>query len=437
MPAVAEVSAREILDSRGNPTLEVEVGLQGGARGRAAVPSGASTGSREAVELRDRDASRFLGRGVLQAARNVREVLGPALLGLPAEDQAAVDARLRETDGSPDKGRLGANALLGCSLAVACAAAAAAGRPLFRYLGGALARTLPVPLLNVINGGAHADNPLEVQEFMIVPAGLPSFGEALRAGAEIYQHLKRALAERGLATGVGDEGGFAPQLGSTEEACGFLVTAIERAGYRPGEQVWLAVDAAASEFAQDGGGYRLEGRALDAGQLIDFWTSLAGRFPLLSLEDGLGEGDWDGWRALTERLGPRLQLVGDDLFVTNPAILEQGIARGLGNALLVKPNQIGTLTETWAAVDLARRAGYRAMLSHRSGETDDSWIAHLAVAAGCGQIKAGAPARGERVAKYNELLRIADALGESALYAGRAAFGTAAPVAATGRVPQP
>ncbi len=423
MPAIADVFGREILDSRGNPTVEVEVTLEDGSRGRAAVPSGASTGSREAIELRDKEPERYLGKGVRRALQSVNEVLGPQLIGIPAEDQRGVDDRLLALDGSENKSHLGANALLGISLAVAHAAAAAADLPLFRYLGGPLAGTLPVPLLNVINGGAHADNPLDVQEFMLVPAGFDTFPEALRAGVEIYHRLKQTLAEQGLGTGVGDEGGFAPNLDSTETALGLLVTAIEKAGYRPGEQVWLAMDAAASEFAQDGAGYRLEGRLHDAAALADFWARLAGRFPLISLEDGLAEGDWSGWEAMTRALGSRLQLVGDDLFVTNTAILDEGIRRGVANAILVKPNQIGTLSETWAAVEMARRAGYRAILSHRSGETDDATIAHLAVATGCGQIKTGAPARGERVAKYNELLRIGDTLGESAAYAGRAAFG--------------
>lgn len=423
MPAIADVYGREILDSRGNPTVEVEVVLEEGSRGRAAVPSGASTGAREAIELRDKDPARFLGKGVLRAVRSVNDVLAPELIGMPAEAQRAIDARLCELDGTENKGRLGANALLGVSLATAHAAAAAADLPLFRYLGGPLAGTLPVPLLNVINGGAHAGNPLDVQEFMLVPAGLDTFGDALRAGVEIYHRLKQILSERGLGTGVGDEGGFAPNLESTETALGLLVAAIEQAGYRPGEQVWVAMDAAASAFAQDGGGYRLEGRSYDSAGLAEFWAQLARSFPLLSLEDGLAEGDWDGWAGMTRALGADLQLVGDDLFVTNTAILAEGIQRGVGNAILIKPNQIGTLSETWAAVEMARRAGYRAILSHRSGETDDTTIAHLAVATGCGQIKTGAPARGERVAKYNELLRIADTLGPAGAYGGRAAFG--------------
>jgi enolase len=419
--------AREILDSRGNPTVEVEVVLSDGSSGRAAVPSGASTGSREAIELRDGDKGRYLGRGVLRAVQHVQEVLAPALVGLRAEDQGAVDRRLRELDGTDNKAKLGANAILGASLATAAAAAAAAGLPLFRYLGGPLATTLPVPLLNVINGGRHADNPLDLQEFMLVPAGFASFAEALRAGVETYHHLRALLGERGLSTAVGDEGGFAPALRSSEEALELLTSAIARAGYRPGEEIALAVDAAATELTEGDGearpSYRLEGSTLDAAQLAERYAGWRSRFPLVSLEDGLAEDDWEGWAHLTRRLGGRLQLVGDDLFVTNASLLARGVEAGVANAILIKPNQIGTLSETWAAVELARRSGYRAILSHRSGETDDVSIAHLAVASGCGQIKTGAPARGERVAKYNELLRIAEALGESAVYAGIAAFG--------------
>jgi enolase len=417
VPAIADVAAREILDSRGNPTLEVEVRLVDGSTGRAAVPSGASTGTREAVELRDKEPGRYLGRGVRRAVAAVADELAPALRGWDAADQWGVDRRLCEADGTPEKSRLGANAVLGCSLAVAHAAAAAVGAPLFRYLGGPLARRLPVPLLNVLNGGAHADNPLDVQEFMLVPAGFASFPEALRAAVEVYHHLRWLLTERGLATGVGDEGGFAPQLGDTAEACALLLAAIERAGYRPGEQVGLALDPAASGFHR-AGRYHLDGAELDAAGLVDFWEDLARRFPLVSLEDGMAEDDAEGWRALTSALGGRLQLVGDDVFVTNAAILREGIRSGTANAVLVKPNQIGTLSETWDTVALARSAGYRAVLSHRSGETDDVTIAHLAVAWGCGQIKTGAPARGERVAKYNELLRIADGLGRAAEYPG-------------------
>ncbi len=421
---ITAVCAREILDSRGHPTVEVEVVLADGSHGRAAVPSGASTGSREALELRDQDKGRFGGRGVRQAIAHVHESLAPELIGLAAGDQEAIDRRLCEIDGTPNKARMGANAILGVSLAVAAAAARSAGLPLFRYLGGPMAATLPVPLLNVINGGRHADNPLDVQEFMLVPAGLPTFADALRAGVEVYHALRVLLAEKGLATGVGDEGGFAPALRGTEDALEFLVRAIERAGYRPGEQVWLAMDAAASEFYRDGR-YHLEGDALDADALTERYGRWCERFPLCSLEDGLAEGDWDGWAGLTRALGSRCQLVGDDLFVTNTEILREGIARGVANAILIKPNQIGSLGETWAAVEMARRAGYRAILSHRSGETDDVTIAHLAVATGCGQIKTGAPARGERVAKYNELLRIAETLGGAAHYPGRAALGLA------------
>ncbi len=420
---IAEVSGREILDSRGNPTLEVDVVLDDGSRGRAAVPSGASTGSREAIELRDKDPQRFMGRGVRQAVTNVRDTLAGVLIGMSVEDQAGIDERLLLADGTENRGRLGANAILGASLAAAHAAAASASLPLFRYLGGPLARVLPVPLMNVINGGRHADNPLDVQEFMLVPAGFDEFSEALRAGVEVYHTLGRLLAERGLATGVGDEGGFAPQLEGTEAALEVLVEAIERAGYRPGEQMWLALDAAASELTPTPGTYRLQGQEFSAGALSAFWDGLARRFPLVSLEDGLAEGDWGGWAQLTRTLGDRLQLIGDDLFVTNTTILERGIRERVANAILIKPNQIGTLTETWAAVDMARRAGYRSILSHRSGETEDTTIAHLAVATGCGQIKTGAPARGERVAKYNELLRIAGELGSAAQFAGRAALG--------------
>ena len=421
-PVITGVRAREILDSRGNPTLEVEVVLDTGHRGRAGVPSGASTGSREAIELRDKDPRRYGGKGVRQAVRNAGEILAGKLVGVPVGDQKAIDDRLVAADGTDNRGRLGANALLGISLAAAHAAAAAAGVPLFRHLGGAGAHVLPVPLMNVINGGRHADNPLDVQEFMLVPAGFDAFDEALRAGVEVYHALRKLLADQGLATGVGDEGGFAPQLRDTETALDLLVRAIAQAGYRPGEQIWLALDAAASELGGDGR-YTLAGQQRSAEELTAYWGELVGRFPLVSLEDGLAEDDWTGWALLTRALGDRLQLIGDDLFVTNTAILERGIHERVANAILIKPNQIGTLSETLAAVEMARRAGYRAILSHRSGETEDTTIAHLAVATGCGQIKTGAPARGERVAKYNELLRIADALGPNARYAGKAALG--------------
>jgi enolase len=413
---IVALHAREILDSRGNPTVEVVVEAEGGAVGRAAVPSGASTGSREAIERRD-GGPRYLGRGVRQAVGAVRGEIAAAVVGRPVEDQAGLDEALVRLDGTPDKSRLGANALLGVSLAAAHAAARAHGLPLYRYLGGPFANELPVPLLNVINGGRHADNPLDVQEFMLVPHGLASFPEALRAAVEVYHTLHRLLVDRHLATGVGDEGGFAPDLAKTEDALDLLVAAIERAGYRPGEQVAIALDPAASEFHQDGA-YRFEGRACDAAQLIERYRDWARRYPLISIEDGMAEGDWEGWAALTSALGGRLQLVGDDVFVTNTALLQRGIESGVANAILVKPNQIGTLTETFGALRLAARAGYAAVMSHRSGETDDATIAHLAVASGCGQIKAGAPARGERVGKYNELLRIADELGGAARYAG-------------------
>ncbi len=416
MSKIVALHAREILDSRGNPTVEVEVEAEGGARGRAAVPSGASTGSHEAIERRD-GGPRYLGKGVRQAVGAVRGEIAAAVIGRPVEDQAGLDHALIALDSTPDKSRLGANALLGVSLAAAHAAARSQQTPLFRYLGGALAAELPVPLLNVINGGRHADNGLDIQEFMLVPHGLPSFPEALRAAAEVYQTLHRLLLDRGLAGGVGDEGGFAPNLSRSEEALDLLVAAIERAGYRPGEQVAIALDPAASEFFKDGA-YRFEGGECDAAQMIARYTDWAGRYPLVSIEDGMAEDDWEGWSALTATLGGRLQLVGDDIFVTNVALLRRGIEAGAANAILIKPNQIGTLTETFAAMDVAARAGYSAVMSHRSGETEDATIAHLVVASACGQIKAGAPARGERVAKYNELLRIADALGGEARFGG-------------------
>ncbi len=421
MSSIVAVYAREILDSRGNPTVEVDVHLESGATGRAAVPSGASTGTHEALELRDGDPHRYLGKGVRVAVRNVQERIAPHLLGQEATDQAAVDRLLCELDGTPDKSGLGANAILATSLAVAKAAAAEQGLLLFRYLGGALADRLPVPLMNVLNGGAHADNPLELQEFIVVPLGAPTFAEALRAGVEIYHHLGRWLRERGLRTAVGDEGGYAPDLDSTEAALDALLEAAQRAGYRPGEDVAFALDAAASELYRDGR-YHLEGRTLSGEELVRYYERLVDRYPLVSLEDGAAEDDWDTWRLLTEALGARLQLVGDDLFVTNPARLREGIARGVANAVLVKPNQIGTLTETFATVRVAQEHGYRVVLSHRSGETEDATVADLAVATGCGQIKTGAPARSDRTAKYNQLLRIEEALGSAARYAGRSAF---------------
>jgi len=419
MSEITDVHAREILDSRGNPTIEVEVYLSSGAEGRAAVPSGASTGSGEALELRDGDKRRYGGKGVRQAVKNVEQVIAPELKGFDALDQALVDRTLCLLDGTPQKETLGANAILGVSLACARAAADDLGIPLFRYLGGPQARTLPIPLMNVINGGAHADNRLDFQEFMLVPAGLPSFTEALRAGAEVFQALKRLLREQKLATGVGDEGGFAPDLPSTEAALTLLVRAIEGAGYRPGGDIWLALDVAASELWRDGR-YRAPGEGADwkTEELIEVYARLADRFPLVSIEDGLGEHDWDGWVALTRRLGGRLQLVGDDLFVTNPARIADGIRRGAANALLVKVNQIGTLTETLEAVEMARGAGWGVVISHRSGETEDTFVADLAVAVNAGQIKTGSLSRSDRVAKYNQLLRIEEWLEEAARWPG-------------------
>jgi enolase len=419
--AVASLRARQILDSRGNPTVEVEAELDSGARGRAAVPSGASTGHFEAVELRDDDPRAYLGKGVLQALRNVEAEIAPALCGLDAADQRAVDAALVELDGTPNKSRLGANAILGCSLALAKAAAAHAGQPLYRWVGGVSAHVLPVPMLNVVNGGAHAQNSIDLQEFMVVPAGADTFAEALRIGVEVFHTLKTVLHERGLATAVGDEGGFAPDLPSSEAAIEAILEAAERAGHR--DRIALALDPASTEFYRDGG-YHLEGegRILDAEGMIELYASFADRYPLVSVEDGLGEDEWGAWRELTERLGDRLQLVGDDLFVTNPERLQRGIDEGVGNAILVKVNQIGTLTETLEAIELASSNGYAAVISHRSGETEDTTIADLAVATNAGQIKTGAPSRTDRVAKYNQLLRIEEELGDAAVYPGWAAF---------------
>jgi len=423
MSEIRTLHAREVLDSRGNPTIEVEAWLESGAYGRALVPSGASTGSREAVELRDDEENRYLGKGVKRAVQNVIEVIAPEIEGLEAAEQALIDRALLELDGTPNKSGLGANALLGVSLAAARAAADEAGLPLYQYLGGPGARILPVPLMNVLNGGVHADNGLDIQEFMIVPAGAGSFSEALRMGVEIFHTLKKLLKDKGLSTGVGDEGGFAPALGSNEAALDFLLRAIERAGYRPGDEVWLALDAAASEFHENGR-YRLRAdrTVKSAEEMIEFYEGLAGRYPICSIEDGLGEDDRAGWQGLTRRLGGRMQLVGDDLFVTNPAILQEGIRQGLANALLVKVNQIGTLTETLEAVELAKRAGYGTVISHRSGETEDTFIADLAVGVNAGQIKTGSLARGERTAKYNQLLRIEEELGSAAVWPGRAVF---------------
>jgi enolase len=428
MNVIESLKAREILDSRGNPTLEVDCRLAGGALGRAAVPSGASTGEHEAVELRDGDPARFGGKGVRQAARNVTEIIAPRLAGVDARDQRRVDTLLIELDGTANKGRLGANATLGVSLAAARAAAHALGLPLYRHLGGPEARTLPVPLMNVLNGGKHADNNVDLQEFMIVPLGAPSFAEALRWGTEVFHRLAKVLKRQGLSTAVGDEGGFAPNLGSNEDALQMLVEAIGEAGYRPGEQVALALDPAASEFF-DGSAYVLAGeggRRLSGAGMVDYYAELCARYPIVSIEDGLAENDWDGWKALTVRLGGRIQLVGDDLFVTNVTRLERGIREGVGNSILIKLNQIGTLTETLAAIDTARRAGYTSVISHRSGETEDVTIADLAVATNAGQIKTGSLCRTDRVAKYNQLLRIEEELAGGAHYPGRAAFrGTA------------
>jgi len=420
---IEAVRAREILDSRGNPTVEVEVTLDSGACGRAAAPSGASTGIHEALELRDGDPSRYGGLGVRRAVAHVRETLAPLLLGRDALDQSGIDRTLCDADGTPNKSRLGANAIVGVSLAVARAAAADRGLPLFRYLARDEAVTLPVPLMNVINGGKHADNGLDFQEFMLVPWGAPAFSEALRMGAETYHALRRLLRDRGLVTGVGDEGGFAPRLSGNEEALDLLVSAIERAGLAPGRDIALALDPAASSFFADGG-YALDGgRARrSSAEMVAYYVDLVDRFPIVSIEDGLAEDDWDGWVALTDRLGSRVQLVGDDLFVTNLARIRQGIQRGAANAVLIKPNQIGTLTETLEAIHAARGHGWGAIISHRSGETEDTTIADLAVATGVGQIKAGAPARSERVCKYNRLLRIEAALGGAARFPGAAAL---------------
>jgi enolase len=422
MSAIERVHARQILDSRGNPTVEVELALRSGATGRAAVPSGASTGEFEATELRD-GGSEYLGKGVTQAVGNVNGEIATAIAGLDASDQAALDGKLIELDGTPSKSRLGANAILGVSLAAAHAAAAEEGQPLWRYLGGESAHVLPVPMMNVLNGGAHADNSVDFQEFMIVPVGASSFREGLRYGAEVFHALKKTLHDRKLGTTVGDEGGFAPNLESNEAALELLVAGIEASGYKPGEDIAIALDPATSEIFE-GGVYDLEheGRKLSSVELADYWSALAGKYPILSIEDGMDEEDWDGWKALTDKIGSTVQLVGDDLFVTNVDRLKRGIDAGVGNSILIKVNQIGTLTETLAAIAMAREAGYTAVMSHRSGETEDVTIADLAVATGCGQIKTGAPSRSDRVAKYNQLLRIEEALGADATYPGRSVF---------------
>jgi enolase len=421
--SIEALHGREILDSRGNPTLEVEVLLSGGAFGRFGVPSGASTGTREALELRDGDKKRYGGKGVLKAVSHVNGEIAEELSGADARDQPLIDRMLIELDGTPNKGRLGANAMLGVSMAVARAAAEASGLPLYRYVGGAGATTLPVPLMNVINGGAHADNLLDPQEFMVCPVGFPSFAEALRAGVEVFHALKGILRKKGLSTGVGDEGGFAPDIASSKEAIELLLTAIEAAGHKPGRDIVIALDPAASEF-YEGGKYVLKGekKTLSTDGMIRYWAELAAAYPILSIEDGLAEGDWKGWQALTKELGKKILLVGDDVFVTNPEILARGIADGVGNALLVKLNQIGTLTETLDAVRMAQTAGYRTVVSHRSGETPDDTIADLAVAVNSGLIKTGSACRGERLAKYNRLLSIEEELEAAGTFAGRAAF---------------
>jgi len=424
MTAILDLHAREILDSRGNPTVEVDCLLEDGSFGRAAVPSGASTGAHEAVELRDGDADRYMGKGVLKAIDAVNGEIADMLLGLDAEDQRDVDTMLIALDGTDNKGRLGANALLGVSLAVAKAGANARGLPLWSYVGGVSAHVLPVPMMNIINGGEHADNPIDIQEFMIMPVGAETLAEAVRWGAEVFHTLKKGLSQKGLSTSVGDEGGFAPDIGSTRDALDFIMQSIEAAGFTPGSDIALALDCAATEYFKDGQ-YVLsgEGATYGATEMADYLAALCNDYPIRSIEDGMGEDDFEGWKALTDRIGDTVQLVGDDLFVTNPARLRDGISRGLGNSLLVKVNQIGTLSETLDAVDIAHRAGYTAVMSHRSGETEDSTIADLAVATNCGQIKTGSLARSDRLAKYNQLIRIEEELGDSAHYAGHACFG--------------
>ncbi|MEW5918239.1 MAG: phosphopyruvate hydratase [Gemmatimonadota bacterium] len=427
MSTIAELTAREILDSRGNPTIEVDVTLTSGAAGRAAVPSGASTGEHEALELRDGDAKRYLGKGVTKAVRNVTTIIAQGLEGIDAIDQMAIDKKLLDLDGTPNKGKLGANAMLGVSMAVARAAAVECDLPLYRYLGGPLARTMPVPLMNILNGGAHATNTVDLQEFMVVPVGADTFPEALRMGAEVFHALKKVLVKRGLATGVGDEGGFAPNLPNDEEALKVVVEAIENAGFKPGTQVALALDCAASElFDKKTRRYTFKKSAagtLTAEGMIDLYAAWLEKYPIVSIEDGLAEDDWDGWATLTAKLGERVQLVGDDLFVTNTERLARGIESSVANAILIKVNQIGTLTETLEAIDLARAAGYLSIISHRSGETEDTFIADLAVGSGAGQIKTGSASRTDRVAKYNQLLRIAEQLGSAAEYPGGAIYG--------------
>jgi enolase len=423
MSIIQDVYAREVLDSRGNPTVEVEVELESGAKGRTIVPSGASTGAYEAVELRDGDKSRYLGKGVLKAVDNVNDVIAPEIIGLNALDQVLIDRTMIELDGTPNKGKLGANAILAVSMAVARAAADYLGVPLYTYLGGVNAKELPVPMMNILNGGAHADNNVDVQEFMVLPVGAESFKEALRMGAEIFHNLKAVLKDKGLNTAVGDEGGFAPNLGSNEEALQTIISAIEKAGYKPGVDVFLGMDVASTEFFKDGK-YHLEGegKSFTSAEFVDLLESWVNKYPIITIEDGCSEDDWEGWKLLTERLGGRVQLVGDDLFVTNTQRLSSGIEKGIANSILIKVNQIGTLTETFDAIEMAKRAGYTAVVSHRSGESEDSTIADIAVATNAGQIKTGAPSRTDRVAKYNQLLRIEDQLNGIAIYPGKKAF---------------
>lgn len=421
MSAIMDVYAREILDSRGTPTVEVEVILESGTMGRAAVPSGASTGVHEAVELRDGDKERYQGKGVLQAVKNVNELIAEEIIGYSVFDQVEIDELMLEIDGTPNKGKLGANAILGVSMAVAKAAAEELGVPLYKYLGGFSARELPVPMMNILNGGKHADNNVDVQEFMILPVGAPSFREALRMGTEVYHALKTVLKNKKLSTAVGDEGGFAPDLKSNEEALQVIMEAIDMAGYKAGEEVFLGMDVASTELYSDGK-YQLDGKTLSSSELIAYYETLVNKYPIITIEDGMSEDDWDGWKELTEKLGKKIQLVGDDLFVTNTARLAEGIEKGIGNSILVKVNQIGTLTETFATMEMAKRAGYTCVVSHRSGETEDATIADIAVAVNAGQIKTGAPARTDRVAKYNQLLRIEDELCDSGTYEGLKVF---------------
>ena len=420
MSSIIDIHAREILDSRGNPTIEVDVTLEDGTMGRAAVPSGASTGAHEAVERRDGDTARYMGKGVLDAVDAVNGEIAEALDGFDATEQVAIDMSMIEMDGTANKSRLGANAILGVSLAVAKAAADCTGQPLYRYVGGTSARVLPVPMMNIINGGEHADNPIDIQEFMIMPVAAENIREAVRMGAEVFHTLKKELSAAGLSTGIGDEGGFAPNIASAREALDFILKSVEKAGYKPGEDIFLALDCAATEYYKDGK-YEMtgEGKSLTSAENADYLAALAADYPIISIEDGMAEDDWDGWKALTDKLGGRVQLVGDDLFVTNPERLSEGIARGCANSMLVKVNQIGTLTETLRAVDMAHRAGFTNLMSHRSGETEDATIADLAVATNCGQIKTGSLARSDRLAKYNQLIRIEELLGETAEYAGR------------------